>query len=274
MAEDLEASKLVTAEQREHYQRDGVICLRGAFSSWVERLRTAIERNIENPGPLATGKSADGKNFYSDRYMWTFDPRFRDYVKDSPAAAIAGEVMGSHRINIFLDHLFVKEPGAEQPSPWHQDSPYWFLAGKQICSVWLALDTVDRTNGILEFVRGSHRWNKRFEPINFKSRIAYYNKPEFEAIPDIEKHREDFDIVSWDMAPGDCLVFDGDIVHGAPGNSHSSRRRRALSTRWLGDDVAYHNREGIPQPIRDPGLKDGDPITCDLFPVIWSRPSL
>lgn len=267
----VDTAQVITDDQRAQYATDGVICIRSLFTPWIKRLQLAIEKNIEHPGPLATGKEPGGKNFYSDRYMWTFDSQFRAFVQESPAAAVAGEVMGSRKINIFLDHLFVKEPGAEQPSPWHQDSPYWFLAGRQICSVWLALDTVDRSNGILEFVRGSHRWSKRFEPINFKSRVSYYSQPEFEPIPDIEARREDFEIVSWDMESGDCLVFDGDIVHGAPGNSHSTRRRRALSTRWLGDDVMYRERQGIPQPIRDPGLKDGEPITCDLFPVVWSR---
>jgi hypothetical protein len=43
----------VTDEQRAAYERDGAICVRGAFGAdWVERLREAGERNLGAPGPL------------------------------------------------------------------------------------------------------------------------------------------------------------------------------------------------------------------------------
>jgi hypothetical protein len=43
----------VTDEQRAAYEKDGAICIRGAFGSdWIERLRAAAERNLAAPGPL------------------------------------------------------------------------------------------------------------------------------------------------------------------------------------------------------------------------------
>ena len=33
---------------------------------------------------------------------------------------------------------------------------YWPAEGRQICSMWMAFDTVELDNGGLEFVRGSH----------------------------------------------------------------------------------------------------------------------
>jgi ectoine hydroxylase-related dioxygenase (phytanoyl-CoA dioxygenase family) len=32
------------------------------------------------------------------------------------------------------------------------------VRGWQIASVWVALDRIDRSNGALEFIAGSHRW--------------------------------------------------------------------------------------------------------------------
>jgi ectoine hydroxylase-related dioxygenase (phytanoyl-CoA dioxygenase family) len=61
------------------------------------------------------------------------------------------------------------------------------------------------------------------------------------------------------------------IVHGAPGNS-GTHRRRALSTRWTGDDARYRTGGGeIGFPVEDPGLRAGDRMTCETFPEVWQR---
>ena len=86
--------------------------------------------------------------------------------------------------------------------------------------------------------------------------------------PDIEADRAAYDIVSWDMAPGDAVVFSALALHAAPGNA-STRRRRAVSIRLTGDDVRYAKKRKRAQILRDPGLRPGDAMDCDLFPVIW-----
>ncbi|TXL79605.1 hypothetical protein FHP25_06635 [Vineibacter terrae] len=255
----------------ERYAADGAVCLRGLFAAWIEPLRAAVERNIAAPGPLGTryGRADHKGTFHGDRYMWTYDPGFRDFVFGSPAAAIAGALMQSAKVNFFYDHLLVKEPGAEAPTPWHQDLPYWCVSGDQTCSIWLALDDVGSANGPLEFIRGSHRWNRQFQAPDFKFTQTYSD--ELEPIPDIDADRAAYDILRWDMAAGDCIAFHGLAVHGSPGNQDGGRRRRALSTRWLGDDIVYRQHPRVTKPIRDPGLKHGDAMDCDLFPVVWRR---
>ena len=59
-------------------------------------------------------------------------------------------------------------------------------------------------------------------------------------------------------------------LHYAPPNL-TDGRRRALSTRWLGDDVRFHLKRKMLQMIRDPGLTDGQMPDCELFPTIWRR---
>ena len=253
------------------YEQDGAICLRGLFKPWLRLLEEAVDRNISDPGPLGTryGKAEHKGTFHGDRYMWTFDAAFRDFVLHSPAAAVAGALMRVDKINLFYDHLLVKEPGAEAPTPWHQDLPYWCVSGDQTCSIWLTLDSIGRDNGPLEFVRGSHRWNRQFQAMDFKFTETYSD--ELESLPDIDGDRSAYEILSWDMAPGDCIAFHGLAVHGSPGNASGTRRRRALSTRWLGDDITYREHPRVTKPIREPGLKPGDPMDCDLFPVVWRK---
>lgn len=76
------------------YDRDGVVCLRGLFDSpWVERMRTAIERDLASPGPHATNfaEGSTAGKFFGDMFMGKSDPDFRAAALDSPAPAIANE---------------------------------------------------------------------------------------------------------------------------------------------------------------------------------------
>lgn len=54
-----------------------------------------------------------------------------------------------------------------------------------------------------------------------------------------------FEFLTWDMEPGDCLVHHSFAVHGAPGISTQSGRRRAYATRWFGEDVRFDPRPGM-----------------------------
>jgi len=264
---------IVSASDRTQYETDGAVCVCDIFVEWVEPLRAIVEKSIVSPGPLVERYSGSPtqSGFFGDRYRWTFDPDVRDFVFRSPAAELAGEMMSASRANIFCDHLFVKEPGAETPTPWHQDLPYWPLLGDQICSIWVALDEVTEDTGRLEFVSGSHRWNKKFRGKTFsKDGVDKYGM-DLEQIPDIDADRSNYTILSWNMKPGDCILFHALAIHGARGNANAVRRRRAMSTRWLGDDVKYRAAADIPKPIRDPGLVHGAPITCDLFPIVWQK---
>jgi ectoine hydroxylase-related dioxygenase (phytanoyl-CoA dioxygenase family) len=205
------------------YDRDGVVCLRGRFDSrWIERLRGAIERDIVSPGPSATNfaEGSSAGTFFGDMFMWRRDADFRAAALESPAPAIAARLMGSKTADFFYDQLFVKEPSTAHPTPWHQDQPYWPVKGWQIASVWIALDKVDRSNGAVEFVAGSHRWGINYRPTPFrKGHEVKFTSSDLAAIPDIDSERSKYDIRWWEMASGDCLVFHAMIVHGAPGNS-------------------------------------------------------
>ena len=59
---------------------------------------------------------------------------FYDYVTHPHGAAkIFQELTGSEKANIFYDHLLVKEPGTNAETPWHNDTSYWHVEGKDIC---------------------------------------------------------------------------------------------------------------------------------------------
>jgi len=177
--------------------------------------------------------------------------------------------MGAGKVNLIFDQVLVKEPGSTTPTLWHQDAPYWPVAGDQIATLWLALDPVTAETGAVEYVKASHRWGQRFRAVSFSPQESY--KEDLPPIPDIAAERDRYDLVSFEMAPGDCTLHHGLTVHGAPGNSSSNVRRRAYLTRWAGDDVTYNPRPNLQRMLRDPGIAPGAALDCDLFPRVWHR---
>ncbi len=259
----------VNKTERDEYQTNGVVCLKDMFNEdWIIRLKDAFELAIETPGPYSEEYTPEGNSgrFFTDLNMWQRLDPFREFVFESPAARIAKQIMGSERVNFFYDQMFIKYQQTRESTPWHQDQPYWAVVGKEVCSVWLPLDPITKDSS-LNFILGSHQWSAH-NPHHFGDDSPYEGTglPE---LPDIENNLDHYEVVSWGVNPGDCLVFQGMIVHGAYGNYSSEFPRRALTTRWCGDDARFFQREGeVAIPTTDSGLKDGDLLDCDLFPRI------
>ena len=175
--------------------------------------------------------------------------------------------MKSKKVNIFHEHVLIKEVGATKKTPWHQDQSYYCVNGFQNISFWIPLDNISQLS-CPEFVINSHKWNKKFLPTKFFGNNYDHVDEEFEKIPDIESNKEKYDIVSYDLNPGDAIAFNFATVHGAPGNT-TKHRRRAFSARFTGDDATYIKRKGeMSPPFPEVTLKNGQPLDCDSFPII------
>jgi ectoine hydroxylase-related dioxygenase (phytanoyl-CoA dioxygenase family) len=259
----------LSPEILENFASDGVVVLRGLFADWIEPLRRGTQANLANPSPLHRNYTKGGARFFGDYCNWPQIPEFRAFVHDSPAAGIARQLMRSRVARIFHEHLLVKEAGADIPTPWHHDSPYYCVAGQQSVSLWLPLDPVPREI-CLESIAGSHAWGKLFRPRRFDGTTYDHTSDDLVEMPDISAHRDQYRILAWDLEPGDCIAFNFMTVHGAPGNT-TAGGRRAFSTRWFGEDAVYADRGGAtspPFPRLAQTLKPGDPLPLDDFPVI------
>ena len=267
---------LVCDETIATYQRDGAVRVPGVFDGeWLKLLERGIERDVAAPGPLHTMQqsSEDAGFFLTDFCLAQRLDEFRSFVSDSPAGELAGRVMGAQRASFFYDAVWVKGPSTPKRSRWHQDQPYYPVNGHQFCVIWLALEAVE-SDVCLELLRGSHRWDRWFEPELTRKGEDLYERDEspFERLPDIQANRRDYDIMSWDMQPGDCIVFHALTVHGAPGNRYADRWRRAVSTFWMGDDAVFAERPGLVRPnFQGHGLQPGEPMDCAYFPRVWPR---
>jgi ectoine hydroxylase-related dioxygenase (phytanoyl-CoA dioxygenase family) len=281
---------ILSRELIDSYRQDGAVCLRGAFDpGWIADLRQGIDRNMATPGRFYRKLSGDGAGgFYSDSWSWFEIEEFRRFAFESPAAEIAGEAMGAREVRLLQDTWFVKLPGTQERTPWHHDH----VVRGSFCSVWLPLDPHPLGTS-LELVRGSHLWGKLFMPKAYFEKDAsglspvekYYQDfhggaegggEVYALTPDIDAERGEHEILSWALEPGDCIVFNALTLHGAPGNASQEQTARRFVTRWTGEDavVATHAASTL-DALRQHGfehdLRPGDPLSSDLFPVLWSR---
>ncbi|MBM3581357.1 MAG: phytanoyl-CoA dioxygenase family protein [Alphaproteobacteria bacterium] len=262
----------ITEEEIEAYHRDGVIFLKDMFDrDWIERLRELADWDMSTPGKMQQelAKKGDSGRFYNNTFLWPRHDGFKDFIFGSPAAEIVGTIMRSKKINIFFDQFLIKEPKTRERTMWHHDLTYWPVNGSQVCTLWLALDDVTKETGAVEYVKGSHRWNKRFKAEAFLGDGRYTE--DLPPVPDIENMRSELQFAQYELKPGDCTVHHALTVHGAPGNTRPDRRRRAYITRWAGDDAVYYPRPNIQPMLWEPNIPAGGPLDSDLWPRVWTR---
>jgi len=261
---------IVKESEKQEFRKNGVTILRGVFSDWVQTLQDGVAENMRDPDPNARIYKGDkgGGRFFVDYCNWARIPEYKDFIFNSPAAQIGAELMDSEQVQLFHEHVLVKEAQAGVPTPWHQDAPYYCVDGPKTVSLWIPLDDVPRETA-LEFVPGSHKWGKYYRPQRFDG-TALNADDGLEEIPDINGNREDFDIVGWAMEPGDVVAFDYRTIHGAPANTSASNQRRAFSLRLVGDDIRFVRREGIvtSPPFPQVSLENDAPLIAEEFPVL------
>lgn len=264
----------ISAADLAAFDNDGALPLRGLFDSAdLQQLAAAIADDMREPGPFYHGYESDGGKFHGNLRLWESHPTFRAFCLDSKLPHIAQQFLQATKINLLYDQLFVKESNMAQRTRWHNDQPYWPVKGRQVVSIWIAVDETTAANGRLEFVRGSHRWDRWFQPETFgvtKGISPYARNPDYETIPDIESARDDYEIVSWDLSPGDVYVFHAMTVHGAGGNASQGRARRGYTVRYIGDDVRYDPRIGVSGPLLCEDLVAGGAMDCAQYPRIIS----
>jgi ectoine hydroxylase-related dioxygenase (phytanoyl-CoA dioxygenase family) len=232
-------ARTLTDEEIRRYREDGVIMIPGALDpNWVSLIETGIEQARQDPSLLGRLMSRKMRGYQMDIFLWKRVDALRDLVYYSPCARWAQQLMGSREVRFFYDQMFVKEPGTDAPTPWHQDLSFWPIRGEQICSFWIPLDPVNKDNSGLLYVRGSHRWPQRYKAISPDYVPAIIDE-DMDDVPDINADPSRYELLHWDMQPGDILMFHPLTLHGSYGNASRTRRRRALALRWTGDDVVY-----------------------------------
>jgi len=259
---------VLSDEEIHRFQEDGVIMVKNAIDpNWMALIESGLEEARCHSSLVGRFMSRKVEGYQMDIFLWKRIDALRDLIYYGPFARWAQQLMQSTEVRFFYDQMFIKEPGTDAPTPWHQDLSFWPIRGEQICSFWIPCDPVNRANSGLLYVKGSHKWPQRFKAIS-PDYVATLIDDAMDDIPDINANLDQYELLEWDMQPGDMLIFHPLTLHGSYGNASRTMRRRALALRWTGDDVVY-----APSTKRMPihyshSSRAGGPLRGAAFPRI------
>ena len=242
------------------YAADGAVVLRGLLTpQQVDVLRQGIDANLAAPSARAivASRPDDPGFFIEDFCNWADNPHYREVIFHSRLAEAAARLMGSRTARLYHDHMLTKEPGTRQPTPWHQDQPYYNVDGMQNVSFWIPVDPVSRA-ATLEFAAGTHRGPWLMPRTFMTNEARWFPEGTLAELPDIEAGRRAdppaHHILGWALEPG--------------------RRRRVFSVRFLGDDMRHAPRRWKTSPEFH-GLADELPAGAVMnhprFPLLWEQ---
>jgi ectoine hydroxylase-related dioxygenase (phytanoyl-CoA dioxygenase family) len=262
---------MITATELHEFWRDGVVCLRGVLSrdllaAMAEPVEAVIGSEQGADLSAIAGAPASSPRFVAGVDHWRHDPRLRELAFGSPLPATVAAVLRSRAVYLYEDSVLVKEPGATEPTQWHQDLGYFHVDGTQMCTTWCPLDPVDEHSGAMRFARGSHLRPEVYRPNLFVTTDPIPGT-EGAIVPDADAG--DFDIITFALEPGDITVHHARTLHAAGPNRSTGRRRRAISVRYCGDDARVRIRAGVPLKREQQHLADGDPLGGDAHPQVW-----
>ena len=256
------------------FERDGVIHLPGVLAEeWVERGREACAR----VPAVETIAGSEADEYFMKLRCWENDETFKHICTASAMPGIAAQLVRSETMNVLYDQMFSISPGSGDRTPWHHDLPYWPIRGAQVVTLWVAFDRVIKENGALEFIRGSHLWDVRYQAFSsgegsgddlvpFESGVADGVQP----IPNFDVQRAEHEIVSFDLEPGDALAFHALTVHASHPNTTANMQRRGYAMRYTGDDVRYYAGPVWNVYIVNPTLNTGDRLDSEQYPVVFN----
>ncbi|MEU2423394.1 phytanoyl-CoA dioxygenase family protein [Streptomyces sp. NPDC007851] len=211
------------------FEEDGFTVVRGLFGyDEIDRLCAEFgalhEAGRTVPGHFEPGPTADPLHRY---------PRVMQPHEISP---LARRLLLDARLRVVLEGLFGEEvlaaqsmfyfkpPGARGQA-LHQDNFYLRVEPGTCVAAWVACEAIDRENGGLEVVPGTHRMDL-FCPEESDPDLSFAR--EYVAPP------RGLTAVPVDMAPGDVLFFNGSLVHGSQPNRSGERFRRSFIGHYVG----------------------------------------
>lgn len=269
----------VTVEEKAAFQRDGAAVLRSKFSAdWIQTLREGIDADLANPTQNFTRHTKD-KNapaYFEDFWAWSKIPQFEDFVRRSPCAEIAAHLLSAPSINLVMDNWFMREAGSTSRPPFHQDLAYFDFQGS-MCVLWLPLEPVTKDNGI-SFVKGSHLWDKLFMRVRFADGHPSFDPQTvagqtYHPPPDVNADPGAYELLHWDLEPGDCIYFDMRTLHGGLSSVTPSQTVRRFTLRMTAPDGMIRYRGDWAKAERAlfeaEGYREGDRIAGPFFPQLW-----
>lgn len=160
------------------------------------------------------------------------DPRLLEFLLSDEILDYVEPLIGSD-IGLFASAFLSKEPRTGRATPWHEDSYFWqgrFDRMDGITTVWLALDRVDRANGCMKVLPGSH--------LDGGAQYEFADPDEFSFDRVVKGGVDEGKAVHFELAENEFSLHDARIIHGADPN-RSDRRRAGYTIRYFSQALRF-----------------------------------
>ncbi len=210
----------VCPELIEQYRRNGFILIKKIFQEEelapVRDRISALMADYSQKRPPLKDRSTYGRAFLQKANLWREDPLIKQFVLSQRCAGIAAQLSGEAPLRLYHDQALFKEAGGGL-TPWHQDQVYWPLDTVNALTMWMPLDSVNRDDGLMKYLQGSHRGKALSDlTISDESQRFFGQYTETRA-SHIWQARQ--------LEAGDAVFHNGWTLHAADANISDSLRR-------------------------------------------------
>lgn len=250
-------NNVLSLEQRKFYEDNGFLVIKNLVSDAnIERFRMEFaricRREVKPPGimimrDITIAKSEFGpdervvtkvQDFQQDEELFRYCtlPEILKYVE----CFTGPNIMAMHTM------LINKPPDTGKKTsrhPLHQDLHYFpFRPSDNIVCAWTAMEHIDRNNGCLVVIPGTH-----------KGSLKTHTYPQWEGgvnlmFHGIQDYEEDNKRVHLVMEKGDTVFFHPLLIHGS-GRNKTQGFRKAISCHYADANCHYINVKGTSQEL-------------------------
>lgn len=172
-------------------------------------------KNTEERKQISDAKSEqkeEGLTVRRLRQVYHRDIVFKQWMENEKIRPVLKQLLGEDPTITIAHHnsIMTKMPHTSTVTSWHQDFRYWNFENDNLVSVWLALDTENDKNGVLEFIPGSHK-------MAFKS--SQFDEKEYFSQGHEENQSTIATKISYPLERGDVVLFHCKLLHRANKNS-------------------------------------------------------
>ncbi|MGI9477122.1 MAG: phytanoyl-CoA dioxygenase family protein [Hyphomicrobiaceae bacterium] len=217
---------MLTTEEIATYHREGFVIPQDfrLGDDEVQRLRDALDAVLADNPDIMPDRIMNPHLNGGKPYGVRGQKAFHDLVHDPRIVAMAQDVMGPDLILLFT-HLFCKPAESRRIVPWHQDGPFWPVKPMASCTIWVALDDVDESNGAMKVIPGSHKGDALEHDL-----LDNPNSTLNRELPIDNVDEGAAELI--ELKVGQLSLHDIGIIHASAANT-SGRRRAGLALRYM-----------------------------------------
>jgi ectoine hydroxylase-related dioxygenase (phytanoyl-CoA dioxygenase family) len=192
---------------------------------------------------------------------WRITPGFHDVLWNPAFVVAASQLLGNRAVRFWHDQLFCKPAHHGGVVAWHQDYSYWTRTKPvQHLTCWVGLDDVNRENGCLCYIPGSHRWGLLDKP-----ELAGDMQGLEKFLTDSQKEQFNKKVLV-EMKKGFGTFHHPLTVHGSYRNN-SANPRRAFVLNVFADGTRSDSNEELLQGV--PPIEKGKKMEGQFFPLLF-----